>query len=67
MTEKKTKELQNLATVCRRSGILPIFLGILVIFIGAVNGQPYTITVGLLMFIVGYSYVKVAQKIENNI
>jgi len=67
MTDKGTKELQNLATVCRRSGILPIFLGILIMFIGGVNFAAYTFAVGLLIFIVGYSYVKIAQKIEKNI
>ena len=67
MTDENTKSLQNLSKVCYRSGVLPIFLGVLVVFIGGININPYTMSVGLLIFIVGYSYVKIAGKINKNI
>ena len=67
MTDKNIKNLQNLSKVCHRSGILPIFLGVLVMFIGGINIDPYTLAVGLLIFIVGYSYVKIADKINKNL
>lgn len=67
MKDKNLKDLQNLSKVCHRSGILPIFLGVLVVFIGVVNMNPYTLAVGLLIFILGYSYVKIADKINKNI
>jgi len=67
MDEGNIKELRNLSKVCHRSGILPIFLGILVTFIGGINIDPYTLAVGLLIFIVGYAFVKIADKINKNI
>ncbi|MCK4882581.1 MAG: hypothetical protein KAS92_06125 [Candidatus Omnitrophica bacterium] len=67
MTDENTKNLKNLSKVCHRSGVLPIFLGILVMFIGGININPYTMAVGLLIFIVGYSYVKIADKINRNL
>ena len=67
MIDKNVKNLQNLSKVCHRSGILPIFLGILIIFIGGIDGNLYILTVGLLIFIVGYSYVKIADKIKKNL
>lgn len=67
MNDENIKNLQNLSKVCHRSGILPIFLGVLVVFIGAVNKNYDTITVGLLIFILGYAFVKIADKIKKNI
>ena len=67
MTDENIKNLQNLSKVCHRSGVLPIFLGVLVMFIGGINFDPYTLAVGLLIFIVGYSYVKIADKINKNL
>ena len=67
MNDGNVKNLQNLSKVCHRSGILPIFLGILVMFIGGINFSAYTLAVGLLIFIVGYAFVKIADKINKNI
>lgn len=67
MNETQIKDLENLSKVCHRSGILPIFLGVLVMFVGAVNIDPYTLAVGLLIFAVGYAFVKIADKIKKNI
>jgi hypothetical protein len=67
MDDGNIKNLQNLSKVCHRSGILPIFLGVLVMFIGGVNFNPNTLAVGLLIFIVGYAFVKIADKINRNI
>ena len=67
MNDNNIKELKNLSKACHNSGILPIFLGILIIFIGGVNRSTYTIAVGLMVFIVGYAFVKIAAKINKNI
>ena len=67
MNNENIEELRNLSKVCHRSGILPIFLGIVITFIGAVNTNAYTIAVGLLVFTLGYSFVKIAAKINKNI
>ncbi|MCK5012629.1 MAG: hypothetical protein KAS66_02330 [Candidatus Omnitrophica bacterium] len=67
MTDENIKNLRNLSKVCHRSGILPIFLGILVMFIGGIDFNAYVLAVGLLIFILGYSFVKIADKINKNI
>ena len=67
MNEESVKDLKNLSKVCRRSGILPIFLGVLIMFIGGINADSYTLAVGLLIFIVGYAFVKIGEKIKKNI
>ncbi|MCA9409113.1 MAG: hypothetical protein KC733_10515 [Candidatus Omnitrophica bacterium] len=64
MKAENKKILESLAKTCHNSGILPIFLGILIIFIGTVNMSSYVIAVGLFIFIVGYSYLKISQKLK---
>ena len=65
MKEQNQKELEVLAKTAYRSGILPIFLGVLVIFIGVINKDVFDGAVGLFMFIVGYSFVKISSKIKS--
>ena len=67
MNNTNVKNLKELSKVCRTSGILPIFLGILVMFIGGINLNSYTFAVGLLIFVMGYAFVKIADKINKNI
>ena len=67
MKDDNIKDLKNLSKTCRRSGILPIFLGVLVAFAGVVNVDSYVLSVGLMIFIVGYAFVKIAEKIDKNI
>ena len=65
MTDENKKALENLSKTCKRSGILPIFLGILVMFIALINQDTPTGAVGLFVFIVGYSYIKISKKINS--
>ena len=65
MTDENIKALENLSKTCKRSGILPIWLGILVMFIGLINQDTQIGSVGLFIFIVGYSYIKISAKINN--
>lgn len=67
MTDEQVKSLENLSKTCKRSGILPIFLGILVMFVAIINKDTTTGAVGLFIFIVGYSYIKIASKIADSI
>ena len=67
MNDQNIKNLKNLSKVCHRSGILPIFLGILVMFIGGINYDSYILLVGLLILSLGYTFVKIADKINKNI
>ena len=67
MTDENIKNLKNLSKVCKRSGILPIFLGVLIMFIGGIDFNAYVLAVGLLIFILGYAFVKIADKINKNL
>jgi len=67
MNDQNIENLKSLSMVCHRSGILPIFLGILVAFIGVINSDPYTSSVGLLILSLGYAFVKISDKIDRNI
>jgi len=64
MKEENLKILEKLSKTAYRSGILPIFLGVLVVFVDTINRDIPHILVGLFIFITGYSYVKVATKID---
>jgi len=65
MKDENKKSLENLSRTAYRSGVLPIFLGILICFVGIVQGDVQDILIGLFVLIVGYSYVKIAQKLNN--
>ncbi|MBF0522809.1 MAG: hypothetical protein HQL24_07120 [Candidatus Omnitrophica bacterium] len=64
MKESNVQDLTNLSKTCYRSGILPIFLGLLVIFVDIIFKQVAEIPAGLLVFVLGYVLVKIAQKIN---
>ncbi len=64
MKDENQKALTNLSKTAHISGILPIFLGVLIIFIGVINHDVFDVTIGLFVFIVGYSFVKIAAKLK---
>jgi len=64
MREENLKTLEQLGKTCYCAGILPIFLGVLIVFIDAVNRDYGHLLVGLLVFIMGYSFVKISVKIS---
>lgn len=65
MKDENSKALNNLSRTCYRSGVFLIFLGVLVIFIHVINKEFTQILVGLLIFITGYGYAKIATKLRN--
>jgi len=65
MKEENSKALNNLSKTCYRSGVFIVFLGILVMFIHVVNNDFSQVLVGLLIFITGYGYAKIATKLRN--
>jgi hypothetical protein len=64
MKEENIKVLQKLSTTCYRSGFLPIFLGLLVVFVCVIYGRIGEAPIGLLIFFLGYTFVKISQKID---
>lgn len=64
MKDENQKELKNLSKTAYRSGILPVFLGVLILFIGVINKDVFDSAVGIFVFIVGYSFVKISSKLK---
>ncbi|MGE0268787.1 MAG: hypothetical protein AB7S78_10080 [Candidatus Omnitrophota bacterium] len=64
MKDENQKELKNLSKTAYRSGILPVFLGVLIAFVGVINKDIFDSAVGLFVFIVGYSFVKISSKLK---
>ena len=64
MKEENLKQLQSLSKTAYRSGILPVFLGLLIAFIGMVNRSTQDILTGIFVFVVGYAFVKIATKVS---
>ena len=60
MDEESIKALENLSLYCYYCGIIPIFLGILIIFVDVMNNNIPHILVGLFIFISGYAFVKIS-------
>ena len=63
MKQDNINSLERLSLFCHISGLISILLGISVIFMDIINGDFSHIIVGLFIFITGYTFVKIAQKI----
>ena len=63
MKEENLKLLENLSKTAYWGGLLPIFLGVLVAFVGGIQKDALYILVGIFIFVTGYAYVKISQKI----
>lgn len=64
MKQENSKALDNLSRTCYRSGVFILFLGVLIMFIHVVNRDYTQMLVGLLIFITGYGYAKISNKIK---
>jgi uncharacterized membrane protein HdeD (DUF308 family) len=64
MKDRNVKSLESLAKTCKNGGVLPVFLGILVLFVGVINKAVMTMLAGLFIFIVGYAFVKIAGRLN---
>jgi len=67
MQERHIKSLENLSFFCHFCGVLPTFLGILIIFMDVVNEAFDHIPIGIFMFITGYAQVKISEKIDSTL
>ena len=64
MEPQHYRSLESLSFYCHFCGLLPTFLGILIIFVDVVNQAYDHIQVGLFMFTTGYAQVKISEKID---
>ena len=65
MKDENSRSLDNLGRTCYRSGVFILFLGVLITFIHIVNQNYNQALVGILVFITGYGYAKIAAKLRN--
>lgn len=64
MKRKNVRTLENLSLFCHFSGIITVFLGIIVILLDLNNKDYGHVQIGFFVFIVGYAFVKISQKIS---
>ena len=64
MKVQNIRFLENLSTYASFSGVFNIFLGLLIVFIDSLNQDWRHIQVGLYIFITGYAFAKMSQKIN---
>lgn len=65
MQFKNIKTLENLSLFCHFSGIITVFLGIIVILMDLSNKDFAHIQIGFFVLAAGYAFVKISSKISN--
>ncbi len=64
MRFENTKSLEYLSLYGHISGLITIFLGIIVIVVDILNSDYRHVQVGIFICVVGYAFVKIAEKSE---
>jgi len=65
MKMQNIRDMENLSLYTHFSGLITIFLGILVIMIDLINKDFGHIQVGIFILITGYAFFKISQKIAH--
>lgn len=64
MKPQNIQAFQRLSAFCRYSGIMSIFLGMLVVFLDVVNKDWIHMQVGLFIFASGYALFRTGKRIS---
>ncbi|MCK4881568.1 MAG: hypothetical protein KAS92_00930 [Candidatus Omnitrophica bacterium] len=64
MKYKNVKTLENLSLFSHFSGIITVFLGIVVILMDLSNKDFAHIQIGFFVLVVGYAFVKISAKVS---
>lgn len=64
MKQENIKILENLSLFCHFSGIITVFLGLVVILMDLSNKDFGHIQIGFFVFVSGYAFVKISSKIS---
>jgi hypothetical protein len=64
MKIKNLKSLENLSLYSHFSGIITIFLGLMVILLDLMNKDYKHIQIGFFVLATGYSFVKISSKLS---
>jgi len=64
MKLENAKSLESLSLFCHLSGLFTVFIGIVMIFMNALNGEWRLAQVGLYIFATGYALTKISSKVS---
>lgn len=64
MRPENIKTLESLSLFCHVSGIITVFLGIIVILMDLANNDFDHIQVGFFILITGYAFVKISSRLS---
>ena len=64
MKAENIKTLESLSLFCHVSGIITVFLGIIIILMDLVNNDFGHIQVGFFILITGYAFVKISSQLS---
>jgi len=64
MNQKNIKTLENLSLFCHFSGIITVFLGIIIILLDLSNKDFGHIQIGFFVLAAGYSFTKISSTIS---
>jgi len=64
MERRNYHALESISMYCYYCGIIPLFLGILIIFADVIDGEFDHIVIGVFMSITGYAQVKISSKLD---
>jgi len=63
MQKENVKVMENLSLYSHFGGMFSVFVGLVVVFIDFLNGDFAHIQVGIYIFVTGYAFVKVSQRL----
>ena len=64
MKAENIKTMESLSLFCHVSGIITVFLGIIIILMDLVNNDFGHIQVGFFILITGYAFVKISSQLS---
>ena len=64
MERRNYQVVERLSSYCFFCGVIPLFLGILVICIDIIYGEFDHILIGIFISITGYAQVKISSKLD---
>ena len=65
MDPKHYNSLEQLSLYCFFCGLLPTFLGVLMVFMDVVTQAYEHMLIGIFIFITGYSQVKISERLDS--
>jgi len=65
MKAENINALENLSAFCHFTGLISVFIGIVLAFMNLLSGTVQNIPIGIYIFFSGYGLVKIASKLSD--